>query len=412
MANKMNREKTTRNLLLTLMLSSLVMSMASGCGEHIVSTTGCPGGVCVEDDSDMGWDLFDSGQDTPDFSSNRPDMDEPWDEGFADFGQEEADLGFEPGPEDMGPREEVDQGMPPAPEDMGSEPMPPPPKDMGSTPPPPPQSFIIRFATYNVRTSNLNNSAWGDTHVGWDGNDAARMRKAADTIAGQRLTVVAAQEMRAKERREVLTRLKNAHNQNWGHTTQKQGADDTFVLFDKSVWKLIRQEHYKIPLQPGLRDRYQVGALLEHKATKRRIWVYSVHFAAGGSSGANAREVGARRTMQSIKNRAASKNLPFILGGDFNAVASSPVGRIFRNSGFMRYTREIADKKVNNGCKTFNGQAGTAGKQACPGGAASHIDHVWVGKMRMKVKTYKVVANTTTSQASDHNPVVTILEQP
>ena len=34
------------------------------------------------------------------------------------------------------------------------------------------------------------------------------------------------------------------------------------------------------------------------------------------------------------------------------------------------------------------------------------------GTERGDEKTYKVVANTMTSRASDHNPVVTILEQP
>ena len=401
---RVNKLEGLRAILLAILaMSSLSASMIGCVDDHIVTTASCSGAACDEAPSDMGWNLFDGAPDTHDLDAARPD--DGLDSGHAsDLGPARADMASSPEEMDAG----EDQGL--VAHDLGGEPV----EDMSSTPEPPepPRSFTVRFATYNVRTSNLNNSAWGDTHVGWDGNDAARMRRAADVIAGQRLTVVAAQEMRNKERDEVLKRLSNAHGQNWGHTTQRQGADDTFVLFDKSVWKLIRQERYKIPMQPGLNDRYQIGALLEHKATGRRVWVYSVHFAAGGSSGAAARETAARRTVQSIRDRAISRDLPFILGGDLNTVAASPVGRIFRDAGFMRYTREIAARKVNNGCKTFNGQAGTARRQACPGGMASHIDHVWVGRMRMKVKTYKVVANTMTSRASDHNPVVTILEQP
>jgi len=79
-----------------------------------------------------------------------------------------------------------------------------------------PEPLRIRFATYNVRTSNLNNAAWGDRHVGWDANDGARMERIADEIADQELTVVAAQEMRGNERNAVLARLRDRHDQRSG----------------------------------------------------------------------------------------------------------------------------------------------------------------------------------------------------
>lgn len=314
-----------------------------------------------------------------------------------------------------------------------TEPEPPPPEpdpDPDTTPPPPPEPdpeppapepapeppdgerpFRIRFATYNVRTSNLDNSAWRDFHTGWDANDRARMERVADEILDQALTVVAVQEIRAVERDAVLARLRE-RGQAWGHTTAEQPAlDDTAVLYLRSEWRKVRETHFLIPLQGDLRDRYQVGVLLEHRATGRAVWFYSVHFAAGGDSGAEERAEAARRTVRSIRERAVDGGRPFVLGGDFNAVASGPVGDIFRASGFMEYTRNTAERRINNGCKSFNGRAGWEGHQQCPGGEASHIDHVWVSRAGMRVETYRVTATVRTSRASDHNPLTTILER-
>ncbi len=289
-----------------------------------------------------------------------------------------------------------------------------PPDDDPTAPPPPPKPapFEIRFASYNVRTSNLNNAAWGDHHVGWDGDDGERMRRVADTIASQNLTVVAAQEMRRPERDAVLARLQSHHGQAWGFTTQKQGADDTVVLFRKSVWSKVRETHFVVPMQSGLQPRNQIGTLLQHKATGREIWVYSVHYAAGGDAVAKkAREEGAKRTLDSIQARAVASGHAFVLGGDFNATSDGAVGDVFRGSGVMKYARSAADLKVNDGCKTFNGRAGSEGLQSCPGGAAAHIDQVWVAKAGVQVTKHQVTANARTSRASDHNPLTTILKR-
>lgn len=284
------------------------------------------------------------------------------------------------------------------------------PSDAGA--PTEPKAFEIRLASYNVRTSNLNNSAWGDTHVGWDSNDGERMRRVADTIVSQSLTVVAMQEMRRPERDAVLARLKDHHKQDWDFTTAKQGADDTVVLFRKSVWTKVREVHFLIPLQPGLDDRNQIGVLLHHKATGREVWVYSVHFAAGDTAASvSARAEAAKRTVLSITNEAVAKKQPFILAGDFNATSEEVVGDVFRKSDLMKYTRNVADVVVNNGCKTFNGRAGSEGLQACYGGVASHIDQIWVAKTGMQVLKYQVTATQQTSRSSDHNPLTTILKQ-
>lgn len=281
----------------------------------------------------------------------------------------------------------------------------------GDDPDDPPSTVGIRFASYNVRTSNLNNSAWRDTHVGWDANDQARMERVADIIASHDLTVVAAQEMRRAERDAVLGRLQKKHNQNWGHSAIKQGADDTAVLFLRTTWSKVRDTYFKIPLQPGLRDRYQVGTLLKHNKSGRRVWFYSVHYAAGGSAGAPMRAEGARKTVMAIRSQAVDANLPFVLGGDMNTTSHGPVGNIFDKAGFLKYTRRVADRKTNNGCKSFNTRAGWEGKQTCPGGAASHIDQVWVSRPKMDVLKYEIVATSRSSRASDHNPLVTILRQ-
>ncbi len=309
--------------------------------------------------------------------------------------------------------------LPPEP-DPDPDPTPPPPPPPDDEPPAPdpgpepsrPEPFRIRFATYNVRTANLNNSAWGDHHVGWDSNDRARMERVADEIAAQELTVVAAQEMRNNERDAVLARLRERHGERWGFTSRRQpNLDDTVVLYSRAVWQPVRETHFIIPLQGDLRDRYQVGVLLRHRETGRVVWFYSVHFAAGGADGANERAEAARRTVRSIRENAIAHDRAFVLGGDFNAEASGPVGAIFRDAGFMRYARNAVERPQNDGCKTFNGLAGTAGRQQCPGGTASHIDHVWTSRPGMEVLVHRVVATERTSRASDHNPIVVAIQR-
>lgn len=274
-----------------------------------------------------------------------------------------------------------------------------------------PAALEIRFATYNVRTSNLDNGAWGDSHVGWDANDEGRMHRVADTIVAQKLTVVALEEMRRPERDAVLARLKDHHGQDWGFTTQSAGPDDCVVLFRKSVWSKLREVPFVIPLQPGLEDRSQIGALLRHDATGRVLWFYAVHFASGdGSASVAARAEAAKRTVQSIKAEAVDNEQPFVLGGDFNATSEENVGDVFRASGLMKYARSVAEVSINDGCKTFNGRAGAEGLQSCPGGVAAHIDQVWVPKSGVRVLRYQVIATQQTSRSSDHNPLTTTLK--
>jgi len=110
---------------------------------------------------------------------------------------------------------------------------------------------------------------------------------------------------------------------------------------------------------------------------------------AGGDAGANERAEAARATVRSIREHAIGSDRPFVLGGDFNALASSPVGDIFRAADFMRYARNAADRRQNDGCKTFNGDAGSAGRQQCPLGAAPQIDHL----------VHRVTATECTSRA-------------
>lgn len=301
-----------------------------------------------------------------------------------------------------------DTTLPPAPpeDDEPPAPEPAPEPAAGGT------AFPIRFATYNVRTSNLDNSAWGDTHGGWDANDRARMERVADEIADQRLTVVAIQEVRAVERDAILARLRARHDRTFSHTSVRQPSlDDTAVIYDRAVWRRVRETHFLIPLQGDLRDRFQVGVLLAHRETGRAVWFYSVHFAAGGDSGASERAEAARLTVRSIRENAIAHDRPFVLGGDFNSLAGGPVGDVFRASGFMRYTRNVAERRINDGCKSFNGEAGRAGRQQCPGGAAPQIDHVWVSAPGMRVETHRVTATERTSRASDHNPVSVVIDR-
>ena len=374
----------------TSALVTLAILAAAGCGSADELDDSCDGAAadCTRDDSM---------DDLPADADRDPDGSAPADDATAPDG---VGQGSDDPVDDSGADADPGDGAPDAPDapDVVTD------SAAGTL------RFNIRFATYNVRTSNLNNRAWGDTHVGWDSNDAARMRRVAATIASQDLTVVALQEVRRPERTAIVQQLLQQHEQTWGATTQDDGADDTMVIFDRSVWRKVKETHFVIPMQPGLNDRAQIGVLLEHQASGERVWFYSVHLAAAGGDGDAARLAGIRRTVSSIRREAVDHGQLFVLGGDFNTDASGAVGDALRGAGFAKNARSAADRNVNDGCKTFNPSAGSAGHQSCPGGVARHIDQVWVSRSGLKVLRYEVTANELTSRSSDHNPLTTILK--
>lgn len=142
------------------------------------------------------------------------------------------------------------------------------------------------------------------------------------------------------------------------------------------------------------------------------MWFFAVHLAAGNTADASrARAVGARRTVDAIRDAAVAHDRPFVLGGDFNSLASSEVGDIFRASGLLKYARNHASRLVNDDCKSHNSLAGSAGRQQCgaAGTHAAHIDQIWIARPRVSVGVHRVVADETTSRASDHDPVIAIL---
>lgn len=259
----------------------------------------------------------------------------------------------------------------------------------------------VRFATYNVRTSHLNNGWAGDPDTKYDRDDEKRMKRVARFIKDRNLHITAVQEVRNPERSGILRHLPKNY-----YATGVKGRSDTALIWNADVWKRLDVGRFHVPIRGDV-SRPQIWMKLQHRKTNRKIVVSSLHFAAGKRR-ESLRVAGAERSVKAL--RKAAGGLPFVIAGDINGNDSSP-GRMgaykaFKNAG-LTYTRYAAEHRNGNNCDSHNGKAGH-GKQECRRGRGSHIDMVWVAKVR-KVGSYNLVADKKTSRTSDHNPLITQL---
>lgn len=263
----------------------------------------------------------------------------------------------------------------------------------------------IRFASYNVRTSTLNNNRWGDNNSFYDADDARRMKGIAKVIQDRGLSLLAAQEVREKERAGMLNNLSG-----WNATGVKDNGE-TVIFWRNDVWEIQGQaQTYRVRIDNDT-TRPQVYALFQHKISKQKVYVFDVHYAAGDR--ANLRLEAAKESVAKIRATAIQNNIPFILAGDMNENDRVRGGVVdyLNSTGIMKYSRYVAKEKFHNDCDTHNGKAGLQGLQECGrANGGSHIDHVWVSQRQsVGVNIYNVYATSETSRISDHNPLITAI---
>ncbi|MQA05465.1 MAG: hypothetical protein GEV07_23010 [Streptosporangiales bacterium] len=256
----------------------------------------------------------------------------------------------------------------------------------------------VRFATYNVRTSHLNNKWAGDPDAKYDRDDAARMERVATFIKNKNLHIIAVQEVRHDERRGIMKHLpKNFY------ASGVKGRSDTAIIWNAKAWKHLDTGRFDVRIRKTV-TRPQVWMKLQHRRSGQRI-VSSLHLAAGDKR-EHLRIAGAERTVR--KMRRVANGLPFVVAGDINGNdrTRGRMGayRVFKGAG-LTYTRYLPKYRFGNHCDSHNGRAGH-GKQECrANGRGSHIDMVFVSKA-LRVGSYNLVANARTSRTSDHNPLI------
>lgn len=266
----------------------------------------------------------------------------------------------------------------------------------------------VRFATYNVRTSALNNSMLGDNNAKFDKKDRARMQRVAKFITDYQLTVVAIQEPTPKQRNAIMAALPKTFS-----ASRLKGRSDTVVIWNNQVWKYLRNGWVNIPVKyDGNIQRPEIWVKLWNRRTHRKIVVSSFHLASSRGR-EKLRVEGAQRAVRAL--RKAANGVPFVLAGDMNGNDRDPsrIGayRVYKRAG-LTYTRTAAKHKYHNNCDSVNSTRGKRllGPAECGkrGSHGSHLDMVWTKRVRT-VGSYRLVISKWATRTSDHFPLITQL---
>lgn len=256
----------------------------------------------------------------------------------------------------------------------------------------------IKVATYNVLGFNHNTSAsrYGDNE---------RMQRAANIIKDNDVQAFVATEINVNEQRSLILNSL----QNWGATSRQSGNQDVFIYWNKDIFKLVSSGTYNIPVIPGKPSRPQPWVRLEHKESRRQVFIYGNHLAQ--TSHGNNQNIGATATLGKVKS-VLGKNKDFvtIIAGDMNTNdKKGHAYTIFKNSGVLSDTRHATGNKSGDNCDTHH----SLGSQDCRPTRGSHIDHIWVSKkQKITVDSYRVIANDETAHISDHNPLIVTITIP
>lgn len=266
----------------------------------------------------------------------------------------------------------------------------------------------IEFATYNVRTSTLNNSELGDPDRVFDTDDDIRMQGAAKLLIDNNVTIAATQEVRGAERKSLLSHLPEG----WKATSLNQGkyGFSEVIFWDGKLYKQGRQGVFTIP-KGGGEQRESIWTELISNATGSSVYVFGIHTPTSNDA---EREIGAKLTLQEV-DKVVPVGTPYIIAGDMNSNDTAPdrnaVFEVFKQSGLLLYTRTAVDNPKGNNCNTFNSPGD--GRQNCGNGRGSHIDQIWVSKdPKISVLDYRNIATSEALKVSDHNPVITKLKIP
>jgi len=231
------------------------------------------------------------------------------------------------------------------------------------------------------------------------------MQRAANIMEDNGVDAFVANELNTNEQRSLIL----GSLRNWGATTRQSGNQDVFIFWNKDVFKLVGSGTYNIPVIPNKPSRPQPWVHLEHKKSKRHVFIYGNHLAQ--TSHGNNQIIGASTTVSRVRGT-LEKNKEFvaIVAGDMNTNDKKGYAyTVFKNSGILNDARHSTNNKSGDNCDTHH----SLGSQDCRPTRGSHIDHIWVSKNpKAIIESYRVIANDETAHVSDHNPLIVAITIP
>lgn len=172
------------------------------------------------------------------------------------------------------------------------------------------------------------------------------------------------------------------------------------VFYDTTIFHLLQSGNFWLSSTPdkpskgwdAALNRICTYALMRHRSTGRKLWVFNTHF---DHAGTKAREMSARLIWARI-NLLNKDQTPVVLMGDLNAEPGSEPLRLLM--GYFDDGKEIAQQPFYGPAGTFNGFEEQIG-------AKKRIDYVLT--LRLQVASYGHLSEKRKNgkPLSDHNPV-------
>lgn len=190
-----------------------------------------------------------------------------------------------------------------------------------------------------------------------------------------------------------------------GRDDGKDKGEYSAIFYNEKKYKPVQQSTFwlsQTPDKPGLGwdaayNRVCTYGLFEDLKTKKQVWVFNTHF---DHIGDVARLESAKLILKKMKEL-NSKNLPFILTGDFNLEDESESIKLIATE--LNDSKTIANQ-VFGPDGTFNGFEFNKP-------ITKRIDYVFTSKSGIKIKKYAVLSDSKDCRyPSDHLPVYTELE--
>lgn len=177
------------------------------------------------------------------------------------------------------------------------------------------------------------------------------------------------------------------------------------IFYNASLYRVLQQSTLWLSETP---DKPSFGwdaacrrictyGLFENIKTNKKIWIFNTHFDHVGDV---ARINSAKMILAKIKE-VNTKNLPFVLTGDFNLEDTSESIKLI--AATLSDSKTIA-KKISGPNETFNGFITDKP-------ATKRIDYIFIPKTGVQVTDYKVIQELHSNRyPSDHFPVYTELK--
>lgn len=259
----------------------------------------------------------------------------------------------------------------------------------------------LKVSTYNIRNANFNDSINGN---GWH----QRCPVICDIIQYNDFDIVGLQEVLDRQRIDLIHSLSQYNHIGVGRDDGKTKGEYASILYKKDKFEELQSGHFWLSENTGYPNtgwdakypRICIWTQLKEKDNGKIIWFYNLHL---DHIGIKARRESCKLVLQKIKKEVAVDEA-CILTGDFNVDQNNEIYNIIENSGVLRDSYNICEKRyATNG--TFNGFNPDHW-------SVNRIDHIFISN-NLNVLNYKVLTDIYWIQGeknkirlpSDHFPV-------